>query len=102
MLMELPALAHKLSMLVMRVVKCEYPILENGRLVSGFGKTFLFKAEIKFECLKGFYLEGSSTIVCGADSTWGPKIPKCIKAGGHIAVVVLTVLVGVAVVDICV
>ncbi|XP_014387087.1 PREDICTED: complement receptor type 1-like, partial [Myotis brandtii] len=63
------------------MVKCEYPILENGRLVSGFGKTFLFKAEIKFECLKGFYLEGSSTIVCGADSTWGPKIPKCIKGG---------------------
>ncbi|XP_008159380.3 membrane cofactor protein-like isoform X2 [Eptesicus fuscus] len=84
-----------------KVVKCEYPVLKNGKLVSGFGKTFLFKAKVTFECLNGFYLEGSSTIVCGADSTWGPKIPKCIKDGGLIAVIVLTVF-GVAVVGTCV
>ncbi|XP_014384421.1 PREDICTED: membrane cofactor protein [Myotis brandtii] len=62
-----------------KVVKCEYPALENGRLSSGFGKKFQYKSEVTFECLDGFYLEGSSTIVCGADSTWEPKIPKCIK-----------------------
>nr|KAF6290364.1 CD46 molecule [Myotis myotis] len=62
-----------------KVVKCEYPALENGRLASGFGKKFQYKSEVTFECLEGFYLEGSSTIVCGADSTWEPKIPKCIK-----------------------
>uniref|UniRef100_G1Q2H9 Sushi domain-containing protein n=1 Tax=Myotis lucifugus TaxID=59463 RepID=G1Q2H9_MYOLU len=62
-----------------KVVKCEYPALENGRMSSGFGKKFQYKSEVTFECLDGFYLEGSSTIVCGADSTWEPKIPKCIK-----------------------
>ncbi|XP_054567765.1 membrane cofactor protein isoform X3 [Eptesicus fuscus] len=62
-----------------KVVKCDYPVLQNGRVVSGFGKKFLYKAEITFECLAGFHLEGSSTIVCGADNTWKPKIPKCIK-----------------------
>ncbi|XP_070253220.1 membrane cofactor protein-like [Myotis yumanensis] len=62
-----------------KVVKCTYPNVPNGRVVSGFGRKYLYKAEVKFECLAGFYLEGSSTIVCGADSTWKPKIPKCIK-----------------------
>ncbi|XP_054567726.1 membrane cofactor protein-like isoform X1 [Eptesicus fuscus] len=62
-----------------KVVKCEYPALENGRLVSGFGKKFQYKSKVTFECLEGFSLEGSSTIVCEADSTWEPEIPKCIK-----------------------
>uniref|UniRef100_G1P1A5 Membrane cofactor protein n=1 Tax=Myotis lucifugus TaxID=59463 RepID=G1P1A5_MYOLU len=62
-----------------KVVKCTYPNVPNGRVVSGFGKKYLYKAEVKFECLAGFYLDGSSTIVCGADSTWKPKIPTCIK-----------------------
>ncbi|KAK1329349.1 hypothetical protein QTO34_011533 [Cnephaeus nilssonii] len=63
-----------------KVVKCEYPALENGRLVSGFGKKFQYKSKVTFECLEGFSLEGSSTIACEADSTWEPEIPKCIKA----------------------
>ncbi|XP_015426673.1 PREDICTED: membrane cofactor protein-like [Myotis davidii] len=62
-----------------KVVKCTFPNVPNGRVVSGFGKKYLYKAEVKFECLAGFYLEGSSTIVCGADNTWKPKIPTCIK-----------------------
>ncbi|XP_054418800.1 membrane cofactor protein-like [Pteronotus mesoamericanus] len=62
-----------------KVVKCQYPVLKNGRLVSGFGKRFYYKATVVLECLEGFYLEGSATIVCGAKSTWEPKMPKCIK-----------------------
>ncbi|XP_036893304.1 membrane cofactor protein-like isoform X2 [Sturnira hondurensis] len=62
-----------------KVVKCEYPVLKNGRLVSGVARKFYYKAKVTFECLSGFYLEGSSTISCGPNSTWEPKMPKCIK-----------------------
>ncbi|XP_016055479.1 PREDICTED: membrane cofactor protein-like, partial [Miniopterus natalensis] len=62
-----------------KVVKCEYPVVQNGQIVSGIQKKFLYKAAVTFECNKGFYLEGSSTIVCGANSAWEPKMPKCIK-----------------------
>nr|XP_008535891.1 PREDICTED: membrane cofactor protein-like isoform X4 [Equus przewalskii] len=61
------------------VVKCEPPVLENGRVVSGFGKKFYYKATVVFDCLPGFYLSGNNTIVCGANSAWEPAIPTCIK-----------------------
>nr|XP_008535888.1 PREDICTED: membrane cofactor protein-like isoform X2 [Equus przewalskii] len=64
-----------------KVVKCEPPVLENGRVVSGFGKKFYYKATVVFDCLPGFYLSGNNTIVCGANSAWEPAIPTCIK--GH-------------------
>ncbi|XP_053523954.1 membrane cofactor protein-like isoform X9 [Artibeus jamaicensis] len=62
-----------------KVVKCQYPVLENGRLVSGAGRKFYYKVMVLVECLPDFYLEGSSIIVCGPNSTWEPKMPQCIK-----------------------
>nr|XP_044614389.1 membrane cofactor protein-like isoform X4 [Equus asinus] len=99
-----------------KVVKCEYPVLENGRIVSGFGSKFYYKAMVVFECVPGFYLSGNNTIVCGANSTWEPVIPKCIKGhpgttdesqppedvaplgGGIIALIVIVTLVGAGIV----
>ncbi|KAM8818529.1 membrane cofactor protein-like isoform 2-T2 [Rhynchonycteris naso] len=62
-----------------KVVKCPYPVVKNGRTVSGIGTKFYYKAKVTFECLQGFLLEGSSTVVCGANSTWEPGLPKCTK-----------------------
>ncbi|XP_053523947.1 membrane cofactor protein-like isoform X3 [Artibeus jamaicensis] len=62
-----------------KVVKCQYPVLENGRLVSGAGTKFYYKATVTVECLPGFHLEGSGRISCGRNSIWEPKMPKCIK-----------------------
>ncbi|XP_057584246.1 membrane cofactor protein-like isoform X2 [Hippopotamus amphibius kiboko] len=62
-----------------KVVKCEYPVVEHGTLVSGFRRKFYYKAEVVFKCNQGFYLHGSNTIVCGASSTWEPEIPRCTK-----------------------
>uniref|UniRef100_A0A8C6C6L2 Sushi domain-containing protein n=1 Tax=Monodon monoceros TaxID=40151 RepID=A0A8C6C6L2_MONMO len=60
-----------------KVVKCEYPVVEHGKMV--FRKKFYYKSQVAFECNQGFYLHGSNTIVCGANSTWEPKIPMCTK-----------------------
>lgn len=62
-----------------KVVKCPYPALQNGKLVSGFGKKFYYKAKVVLECNPGYYLKGNDTIICGADNMWEPKMPECIK-----------------------
>ncbi|XP_001167514.2 membrane cofactor protein isoform X1 [Pan troglodytes] len=62
-----------------KVVKCRFPVVENGKQISGFGKKFYYKATVMFECDKGFYLDGSDTIVCDSNSTWVPPVPKCLK-----------------------
>lgn len=62
-----------------KVVKCPYPALQNGKLVSGFGKKFYYRAKVVLECNPGYYLKGNDTIVCGADNMWEPKMPECIK-----------------------
>ncbi|ELK19612.1 Membrane cofactor protein [Pteropus alecto] len=61
------------------MVECQYPVVENGRLVSGFGGKYYYKAQIVFECNQGFHLKGNSTIFCGANSVWEPEMPECIK-----------------------
>ncbi|XP_012494282.1 PREDICTED: membrane cofactor protein isoform X3 [Propithecus coquereli] len=62
-----------------KVVRCPFPVVANGKQISGFGKTFSYKATVMFECNKGFYLNGSDTIICGGNSTWEPSIPTCPK-----------------------
>ncbi|XP_021098041.1 membrane cofactor protein isoform X2 [Heterocephalus glaber] len=62
-----------------KVIKCPSPVLKDGRQLSGFGKSFYYKAMVKFECMAGFYLNGSDTIMCGTENAWEPSIPQCIK-----------------------
>nr|XP_014338790.1 PREDICTED: membrane cofactor protein [Bos mutus] len=63
-----------------KVVKCDYPVVEHGMILSGFRRKFYYKAQVVFKCNQGFYLHGSSTIVCNANSVWEPKLPTCTKA----------------------
>ncbi|XP_078213152.1 membrane cofactor protein isoform X4 [Callithrix jacchus] len=62
-----------------KVVKCRFPVIENGKQIAGFGKKFYYKATVIFECDKGFHIIGSDTIVCNSNSTWDPPVPKCAK-----------------------
>ncbi|KAK1329348.1 hypothetical protein QTO34_011532 [Cnephaeus nilssonii] len=62
-----------------KVVKCEYPSVPDGNLVSGSGKKYYYRAEVEFACNQGYSLEGSRKIVCEANSTWVPEKPRCVK-----------------------
>ncbi|XP_046932728.1 membrane cofactor protein-like [Lynx rufus] len=117
-----------------KVVRCEHPVLVNGRLVSGVRETYSYQAVVLFECLPGFYLNGSNPVFCGGRNTWEPEMPTCIKGfkpthptkppvskypgypepnesalfeeleeldAGIIAVIILTILVGLAVLCTC-
>lgn len=64
-----------------KVVKCVYPAIEYGTIVSGFGPKYYYKATVVLKCNEGFNLYGNSVVVCGENSTWEPELPKCIK--GH-------------------
>lgn len=69
----------KLWSILFSVVKCPFPLLQNGRQIAGFEKKFSYEATVTFECEEGFYMRGRDTVVCNANSTWEPPIPICIK-----------------------
>uniref|UniRef100_A0A8C6D876 Membrane cofactor protein n=1 Tax=Moschus moschiferus TaxID=68415 RepID=A0A8C6D876_MOSMO len=62
-----------------KVVKCDYPIVQYGSIVSGFRGKYYYNVQVVFRCHDGFYLQGSNIIVCGANGTWEPELPKCTK-----------------------
>ncbi|XP_010835156.1 PREDICTED: membrane cofactor protein isoform X9 [Bison bison bison] len=96
-----------------KVVKCVYPAIEHGTIVSGFGPKYYYKATVVLKCNEGFNLYGNSVVVCGENSTWEPELPKCIKGhpphptdasppngaeglgAGYIVLVIVAVLIGV-------
>ncbi|XP_066117574.1 membrane cofactor protein-like isoform X1 [Saccopteryx bilineata] len=59
------------------VVKCPYPVVKNGTIVSIIGTKYSYRTRVTFQCLKGFLFEGSNSAVCGANSNWVPGLPKC-------------------------
>ncbi|KAM7055157.1 membrane cofactor protein-like isoform 2-T2 [Molossus nigricans] len=118
-----------------KVVQCEPPVLKHGKAISEMKDKFSYKDEVKFECLRGFYLNGSNPVYCGGNNTWEPEMPTCIKGvkptratkpplanypgypnprelpsieqiveldPGIIALIILTILVGIAVICTCV
>ncbi|XP_036768292.2 membrane cofactor protein isoform X3 [Manis pentadactyla] len=62
-----------------KVVKCESPNIQNGKLESGFSRKYYYKATIVFSCDEGYYYKGTNVVTCGAESTWEPGKPECFK-----------------------
>ncbi|KAM5307294.1 LOW QUALITY PROTEIN: membrane cofactor protein-like [Glossophaga mutica] len=62
-----------------KVVKCDYPVLKHGRPKLLKKNFFSYQDEILFQCLEGFYLNGSNPVFCGGTNTWEPEMPMCIK-----------------------
>ena len=81
-----------LEFLNFSVVKCVYPAIEHGTIVSGFGPKYYYKATVVLKCNEGFNLHGNSIVVCGETSTWEPELPKCIKGKNTIFLLFLFVI----------
>uniref|UniRef100_A0A8C3KPM9 Sushi domain-containing protein n=1 Tax=Calidris pygmaea TaxID=425635 RepID=A0A8C3KPM9_9CHAR len=63
-----------------KVVKCDNPIVENGKKTSGFGLHYRYRDSVMFECNPGYFMTGSDVITCGGDNTWSPSKPVCEKS----------------------
>ncbi|XP_029421828.1 C4b-binding protein alpha chain-like, partial [Nannospalax galili] len=58
-------------------ITCPWPDIPNGKIVSGFRRTYNYKDSVLFACQKGFILRGSSLIHCEAGNNWSPSLPIC-------------------------
>ncbi|NWX62236.1 C4BPA protein, partial [Promerops cafer] len=62
-----------------RVVKCENPRVENGRKISGYGPSYIYRDSVVFECNQGYFIVGAEIITCEENNTWVPPKPTCEK-----------------------
>lgn len=53
------------------------PQVPNGNILSGFGPVYDYNDSVLFSCKKGYILNGSNLIHCGADDEWHPSPPTC-------------------------
>ncbi|XP_015672475.1 complement component receptor 1-like protein [Protobothrops mucrosquamatus] len=60
-------------------VKCDRPKVENGKITDLFKPSYTYNEAIGFECNSGYSAVGSLHIKCGANSSWVPASPKCVK-----------------------
>ncbi|XP_043859619.1 C4b-binding protein alpha chain isoform X2 [Dromiciops gliroides] len=61
-----------------KMVNCKQPQIPNGKISSGLGPIYTYKDTIMFECNRGYILNGTNMIHCGADNQWYPDIPTCV------------------------
>uniref|UniRef100_A0A493SXI0 Sushi domain-containing protein n=1 Tax=Anas platyrhynchos platyrhynchos TaxID=8840 RepID=A0A493SXI0_ANAPP len=62
-----------------RLVRCENPVVENGKKLTGFVEQYTYGDTVAFECLPGYFMNGSHTAKCDADNNWNPPLPKFIR-----------------------
>ncbi|XP_026571383.1 complement component receptor 1-like protein [Pseudonaja textilis] len=60
-------------------VKCDLPKVENGKLINVPKPSYTYNEAISFECNSSYSAVGSLHIKCGANSSWLPAIPECVK-----------------------
>ncbi|KAM4044946.1 C4b-binding protein alpha chain-like isoform 2-T3 [Anomaloglossus baeobatrachus] len=63
-----------------KAVDCPDPAqVQNGRRVSGFRGPYTLNHAVRYECEDNFVMNGSSSIICTADSQWSSEAPKCLS-----------------------
>ncbi|NWU40990.1 CR2 protein, partial [Hylia prasina] len=60
-----------------KVVTCEQPRVENGKLLGGHRPRYTFGDTVVFECDFRYSLSGSGASTCGDSDLWEPPLPLC-------------------------
>ncbi|NWR63932.1 CR1L protein, partial [Bucorvus abyssinicus] len=60
-----------------KVVQCEQPSVENGRLLSGYRPAYAYRDTVMFDCNFRYAMEGSETSTCQENGLWDPPLPLC-------------------------
>nr|XP_020663214.1 complement receptor type 1 [Pogona vitticeps] len=62
-----------------KMVECQRPEIASGRLTTPFQSTYKYDTVLRFVCDRGHTLVGSEFVKCGADNSWHPDLPTCVK-----------------------
>ncbi|NWW47122.1 CR2 protein, partial [Pedionomus torquatus] len=60
-----------------KVVGCEPPSVENGKLLNGYRMEYTYRDTVIFECNSRYTLMGSDTSTCSKTGVWDPPLPLC-------------------------
>ncbi|TSL61250.1 Tubulin alpha-1C chain [Bagarius yarrelli] len=60
------------------LVTCEAPNIENANRVEGKRPPYGYKNFVRYECVQGYNMKGSGSLVCEVDG-WNPPPPTCIS-----------------------
>ncbi|NXU99522.1 CR1L protein, partial [Cettia cetti] len=60
-----------------KVVSCQQPRVEHGRLLSGHRPRYSFGDTVAFECDFRYSLSGSGASTCRDSDLWEPPLPLC-------------------------
>ncbi|NWI03601.1 CR2 protein, partial [Tichodroma muraria] len=60
-----------------KVVSCERPRVENGKLLSRYRPDYTLGDTVVFECDLRYSLRGSAASTCGDSNLWEPPLPLC-------------------------
>uniref|UniRef100_A0A8C6JJ95 Uncharacterized protein n=1 Tax=Melopsittacus undulatus TaxID=13146 RepID=A0A8C6JJ95_MELUD len=61
-----------------KVVSCEQPSVESGRLLSGYRSEYTYGDTVVFDCNFRYSLNGSDASTCSENGLWDPPPPRCL------------------------
>ncbi|XP_075299078.1 complement component receptor 1-like protein [Opisthocomus hoazin] len=60
-----------------KVINCEHPSVENGRLLSGYRPQYTYRDTVMFDCDFRYAMNGSDASTCRENGLWDPPLPRC-------------------------
>ncbi|NXJ40043.1 CR2 protein, partial [Ciconia maguari] len=60
-----------------KVVSCEHPSVENGKMVSRYQAEYTYRDTVIFDCSFRYSMNGSDVSTCNENGLWDPPLPLC-------------------------
>ncbi|NXF30165.1 CR1L protein, partial [Nyctibius bracteatus] len=60
-----------------KVVSCEHPSVENGKLLSRYRAEYSYRDAVVFDCNFRYTMNGSDASTCTENGLWDPPLPRC-------------------------